>query len=291
MKTITMLIFATCLAAFAFHGPPPPNRAALRGASVDDKDVIKAAKFAVDAEQKAMKDAGQSDALTLVKIVSARKQVVAGMNYILKLQVKQGDKARTAEVKVWWQAWRGSPYQLTSWKFVEGGSSGDEKPAEATPPTRHQRSTRVSQETRDCRPVVVGQIDHAATAANNGFAIDLYRQLAKEKQGKDLFFSPYSMISALAMTAEGRTGETASQMGKVLCFPESARRIRRGRPVAPLEHGRDPRRHGRGSNARFNPKPAAPESARQDRLPAARNWPRASNRRSERWNRPTTGIR
>ena len=43
----------------------------------------------------------------------------------------------------------------------------------------------------------------AAVGANNGFAINLYRELAKEKQGKNLFFSPYSMLSALAMTANG----------------------------------------------------------------------------------------
>jgi len=64
-----------------------------------------------------------------------------------------------------------------------------------------------------------------AVKANGDFAVDLYRQLSKENQGKNLFFSPYSLSSALAMTAEGARGETAAQMGKVLCFPEAARHI------------------------------------------------------------------
>jgi serine protease inhibitor len=67
-------------------------------------------------------------------------------------------------------------------------------------------------------------VNHAAMAAGS-FAVDLYGQLAKENPGKNLFFSPYSMSSALAMTAEGARGETAEQMGKVLRFPEAARHL------------------------------------------------------------------
>ena len=59
---------------------------------------------------------------------------------------------------------------------------------------------------------------------NTDFAIDLYRQLAKENAGENLFFSPYSVSVALTMVAEGARGETASQMGQVLRFPDSARR-------------------------------------------------------------------
>ena len=61
--------------------------------------------------------------------------------------------------------------------------------------------------------------------SNNSFAIDLYHQLAKENVGDNLFFSPYSVSSALAMTAEGARGETAEQMGRVLRFPKEAHRI------------------------------------------------------------------
>jgi len=66
-----------------------------------------------------------------------------------------------------------------------------------------------------------------AIQANSDFAFDLYKQLAKEKEnaGKNMFFSPYSISSALAMTAEGARGQTALEMGKVLRFPKAARRI------------------------------------------------------------------
>lgn len=51
---------------------------------------------------------------------------------------------------------------------------------------------------------------------NNAFAIDLYHQLSQ--QAGNLFFSPYSISTALAMTYMGARGETAAQMAKVLHF-------------------------------------------------------------------------
>lgn len=64
-----------------------------------------------------------------------------------------------------------------------------------------------------------------AVAANSDFAFDLYARLARDHADKNLFFSPYSVSSALAMVAEGARGETADQMGKVLRFPAAARRV------------------------------------------------------------------
>ncbi|MBN3038067.1 MAG: serpin family protein [Candidatus Omnitrophica bacterium] len=51
---------------------------------------------------------------------------------------------------------------------------------------------------------------------NNMFALDLYGQL--QKASGNLFFSPYSISSALAMTYVGASGQTASQMADVLHF-------------------------------------------------------------------------
>lgn len=62
-----------------------------------------------------------------------------------------------------------------------------------------------------------------AVQANNDFATDLYRQLAKANDRNNLFFSSYSLSSALIMTAEGARGETAQQMGTVLRLPELVR--------------------------------------------------------------------
>jgi serpin B len=51
---------------------------------------------------------------------------------------------------------------------------------------------------------------------NSAFALDLYREL-KEEEG-NLFYSPYSISTALAMTYAGARGETAEQMAGALNF-------------------------------------------------------------------------
>lgn len=60
-----------------------------------------------------------------------------------------------------------------------------------------------------------------AVKANSDFAFKLYAELARENPGQNLFFSPFSVSSALAMTTEGARGDTALEMGEVLGFPES----------------------------------------------------------------------
>jgi serine protease inhibitor len=100
-------------------------------------------------------------------------------------------------------------------------------------------------------------VNHAVKASGD-FAFDLYKQLAKDNKGKNLFFSPYSMSTALLMTAEGARGETAEQMGKVLRFPEAARPIGAGNDLIPwktavLHSGM------KDLHERFNPKPASQE--------------------------------
>jgi serpin B len=61
--------------------------------------------------------------------------------------------------------------------------------------------------------------NNTAVKAGNDFACDLYRNLDLENRGKNLFFSPYSISSALAMTLEGARGPTAAEMGQVLRLP------------------------------------------------------------------------
>ena len=58
-----------------------------------------------------------------------------------------------------------------------------------------------------------------AAAAVNAFALDVYRQLAGDEKG-NIFFSPYSVSSALAMTWAGAVGSTAEEMAAALRFPE-----------------------------------------------------------------------
>ena len=62
-----------------------------------------------------------------------------------------------------------------------------------------------------------------AQSSNGDFAIDLYWQLAAERPGANIFFSPFSISTALLIVTEGASGETAEQMGKVLRVPKSLR--------------------------------------------------------------------
>lgn len=56
-------------------------------------------------------------------------------------------------------------------------------------------------------------------AGNNQFALELYPEFNEE--GKNAFFSPWSISSALGMTYEGARGKTAEEMRDVLHFPEN----------------------------------------------------------------------
>ncbi|MBT7366782.1 serpin family protein [Candidatus Woesearchaeota archaeon] len=56
--------------------------------------------------------------------------------------------------------------------------------------------------------------------ANNQFAFELYSEINKAKDS-NIFYSPYSISSAIAMTYEGAKGQTADEMKSVFHFPES----------------------------------------------------------------------
>jgi len=69
-------------------------------------------------------------------------------------------------------------------------------------------------------PVVAGEADTAELVeGNHAFAGELYRVLAGEDEVGNLFFSPFSVSSALGMTMEGAGGETAEEMRRVLQAP------------------------------------------------------------------------
>ena len=56
--------------------------------------------------------------------------------------------------------------------------------------------------------------------ANNQFTFDLYSKLNQDKDN-NIFYSPYSISTALAMTYEGAKGQTADEIKSVFHFPES----------------------------------------------------------------------
>ena len=66
-------------------------------------------------------------------------------------------------------------------------------------------------------PAVAGTENMMRASADNGaFAFDIFAELRSEEG--NLFFSPFSISSALAMTYGGAGGDTASQMEKALRF-------------------------------------------------------------------------
>ncbi|MBI3468343.1 MAG: serpin family protein [Planctomycetes bacterium] len=66
----------------------------------------------------------------------------------------------------------------------------------------------------------------AAAKSSNGFAFDLYRHMRTEPG--NLFFSPASISTALAMTYAGAAGETRQQMARTLHFQSPDEQLHSG---------------------------------------------------------------
>jgi Aspartic acid proteinase inhibitor len=91
-------------------------------ASTTNERVLAAARYAVDAERQVLTSNRvdvSSASLSLVQVVSARLQVVGGMNYDLCLMVQGAGGVTNAEAVVW-RRFDGTQL-LTSWKWKSGG--------------------------------------------------------------------------------------------------------------------------------------------------------------------------
>lgn len=66
----------------------------------------------------------------------------------------------------------------------------------------------------------VSEKENLLTARAQKAAFDLYREISREEDG-NIFFSPYSIRTALAMTYAGADGPTAEGMARALSFPEN----------------------------------------------------------------------
>ena len=73
-----------------------------------------------------------------------------------------------------------------------------------------------SELSREADPPADPARDRKLAAGNRAFACELYRTLSKDDA--NLFLSPYSVSSALAMTYAGAAGETESQLASALHF-------------------------------------------------------------------------
>lgn len=103
------VILASCLSAPAWAG----DAGGYTDRKVTDKDVVKAANFAMGAVKKKKITGG--------RVLKAQSQVVAGTNYKLDLQVFDRSSGRTvkrlAQVVVYQNL--DNKYEVTSWKWQE----------------------------------------------------------------------------------------------------------------------------------------------------------------------------
>ena len=98
------------------------------------------------------------------------------------------------------------------------------KPTVTSAPADTAESVR-SDKSRDESPNATAEEIGELADVNRGFAFDLYRTLSEEDG--NLFYSPYSISLALAMTYAGARGETELQMAETLQFKLPQDRLHR----------------------------------------------------------------
>ena len=104
MKPTLFLTLALLVILPASHGQQPPLAGGFSQATTTDAEVLKAAQFAVKAHD---------PKLTLKSVNAAEQQIVAGINYKLRLTTSDGRKADA----VVWRKLDGS-HELTSWQSI-----------------------------------------------------------------------------------------------------------------------------------------------------------------------------
>jgi len=102
-----------------------------------------------------------------------------------------------------------------------GDQATAEVPTEIAQPTEEQSlpvrlGMAVADVPREALPSVEQSLLDQQVAANNDFAFDLYQSLRLEDG--NLFYSPYSISTALAMVYAGARGETETQIGATLHY-------------------------------------------------------------------------
>jgi len=82
----------------------------------------------------------------------------------------------------------------------------------------HREVVQPGQEEESSQPAVASSVK--PRDAVNGFAFKIFKEMYKNFSKENLFISPYSIFTALAMTYEGAKGKTAEEMRKVLCIEQ-----------------------------------------------------------------------
>ncbi|MGB0386002.1 MAG: serpin family protein [Ardenticatenaceae bacterium] len=104
------------------------------------------------------------------------------------------------------------------------------QPTESSEPTPSSEPTESTEATESSEPMILisnkprltGRASESELAelasGNSAFAFELYQQLRNENEEGNLFYSPYSISLALAMTYAGAAGDTAQQMADTLHY-------------------------------------------------------------------------
>lgn len=109
--------------------------------------------------------------------------------------------------------------------IIGAGCTGTTPAQTVTPTARDTPATPV--------PETPIGTDRTATqtvaGASNQFAFDLYSKIQKtENEDQNIFFSPFSISSALAITYEGAKGQTADEIKSVFHFPSDTAVLHNG---------------------------------------------------------------
>lgn len=124
-----------------------------------------------------------------------------------------------------------------------GGGGGETNPQDTE---CHDAATAgcvvVSEQQRIVSPDVAPEDSSALVAGNTEFAFDIYQQLKSEKG--NLFYSPYSISLALAMTWAGAKGQTEADMASTMAFKLSQQKLH------PAFNALDQALMSRGKNAK-----------------------------------------
>jgi len=106
------------------------------------------------------------------------------------------------------------PWLIAGTIFCSAGGSVDHK----------INSELVNEESQKGEKELFRNEENIIAAATNQFAFELYLNL-KDGEG-NIFFSPFSLSTAMAMTYEGAAGQTAQEIKQVFHYPESLEVVR-----------------------------------------------------------------
>jgi len=79
-----------------------------------------------------------------------------------------------------------------------------------------------------CQQAMKAETPNPVSSGNDQFAFDLFKNVASSEKNSNVFFSPVSISTALAMAYSGSRGETQKQMAEVLHFAGSQQEVASG---------------------------------------------------------------